>query len=116
MMFANQKRITVQKEVCDNQNLYTVINIDSLREAMINLNRGSSLKLWIYLAKNQNGYQFDLSAVDCAEWGMKVDSYHSAVKDLKKKGYLQETKPNHFIFRERITEKENPYTLSAKTI
>lgn len=104
MIFANQKRISVQKENCDNQNLYALINLASLNQAMKVLNRGSSFKLWMYLAKNQNGYEFDLSKVDCSSWGIKSDSYHSAVKDLIEKGYLQEVKPHHYVFHEMLSE------------
>lgn len=54
---------------------------------MNNLNN-SSFKLWCYLNKNQEHYQFELSQKACAEWGIKKDSYYSAVKDLINKGYL----------------------------
>lgn len=101
-MFPNQKRIYVEKEVCDSANKYAVINLNALFHAMKDLKKGSSFKLWMYLAKNQNGYEFDLSNVDCNDWGIKSDSYHSAVKDLIQKGYLEETKSNRFIFHELI--------------
>lgn len=102
MYFANQKRITIQKEECNNKNRYAVINLQSLNQAMQSLTRGSSFKLWMYLAKNQNEYEFDLSKVDCSHWGIKSDSYYSAVKDLIEKGYLQEIASNKFVFKEQL--------------
>ena len=38
--------------------------------------------------KNQDDYRFDLSRVDCAKWGIKKDSYYSAVDELINKGFL----------------------------
>lgn len=102
MKYPNQKRITIQKEECNNKNRYAVINLQSLNQAMRVLNKGSSFKLWMYLAKNQNEYEFDLGKVDCSHWGLKADSYHSAVKDLTQKGYLQEIAPNRFVFKEQL--------------
>ena len=92
---------------------------------------GSGLKLWLYLNKNQDNYRTELSRVDCAKWGIKKDSYYSAVDELIKKGFLVQdhygsnvfwfhekavsVKPNHFS--ENQTEEaekpkkvsENPY-------
>jgi hypothetical protein len=62
-------------------------NLEALQAAMQTLN-GSGLKLWLYLDKNQDGYRFELSRVDCAKWGIKKDSYYSAVDELINKGFL----------------------------
>ncbi len=88
MSVANQKRIIIGKRVKRNkENLYAMINLDALREAMQTL-KGSSLKLWLYFNKNQDKYEFELSRVDCKSWGIKKDSYYSAVTDLIETGYL----------------------------
>lgn len=105
MQFANQRRVSIEKEECGKQNHYSIINLEALNQAMNTLKRGSSFKLWMYLAKNQNGFQLDLSKVDCSHWGLKADSYHSAFKDLESKGYLQEIKSNTYIFHELLPEK-----------
>ena len=36
----------------------------------------------VFHALDEVCYEFDLSKVDCSSWGIKSDSYHSAVKDL----------------------------------
>lgn len=51
---------------------------------------GGSLKLWLYIQKNQVNYEFDLSQVACEAWGLKRDSYRRAKQDLISKGYLVE--------------------------
>lgn len=51
---------------------------------------GGSLKLWLYIQKNQMNYEFDLSQVACEAWGLKRDSYRRAKQDLISKGYLVE--------------------------
>lgn len=109
----NQKTITVQKEKCDKQNLYATYNLEAFQNAMIDL-KGETFKLWCYLGKNQNGYEFALSKVDALNWGVgSKSSYDRAVKELIEKGYLVETSPNHFDFYEQpqyeiiyITKKE----------
>ena len=64
---------------------------------------GSGLKLWLYLNKNQNNYRTELSRVDCAKWGIKKDSYYSAVDELIKKGFLVQDHygSNVFWFHEK---------------
>lgn len=39
-----------------------------------------------------------MSQKACAEWGIKKDSYYSAVKDLTEKGYLVPITPYSNIF------------------
>jgi hypothetical protein len=105
-------------------------NLEALQAAMQTLN-GSGLKLWLYLDKNQDGYRFELSRVDCAKWGIKKDSYYSAVDELINKGFLVQDhygsnmywfyekavsdKPKSFseipigAFENQKDESENPY-------
>lgn len=58
--------------------------------------------MWLYLNKNQNNYRFGLSRVDCAEWGIRKDSYYDGIKDLIANGYLRQSQPgsNLYIFYE----------------
>lgn len=99
-MVANQKRVIINKEKCDMLNHYAVVNINALQQAMCNLKKAGTFKLWMYLAKNQNGYSFDLSCVDCGKWGIKPDTYHAAVKELIEKKYLIEIKNKNYDFYE----------------
>lgn len=43
----------------------------------------SAFKLWVYLAKNQNHYEFDLSAADAEQWGIPKTSYYRARNELE---------------------------------
>ena len=112
MSVANQKIIQLAPRTArDKIHLYATINLDALQAAMQVLN-GSGLKLWLYLNKNQNNYKLELSRVACAGWGIKKDSYYSAVDELINKGFLVQdhygsnvywfhekavsVKPNHF--------------------
>ena len=96
----NQKTIKIQKEKSDKNNLYAIFNLEALQHAMIDL-KGESFKLWCYLNKNQSGYTFALSKVDAIKWGIgSASSYARAVQELKDKGYLLETSPNHYDFYE----------------
>ena len=83
-------------------------NLDALRQAM-NCLKGSGLKMWLYCNKNQEQYRFGLSRVDCAEWGIRKDSYYDGIKDLIANGYLRQSQPgsNLYIFYENALT-ENP--------
>ena len=102
----NQKVITIQKEVCNNQNkdnYYAKINLKALQKAMIDLDTEASIKMWLYFAKNQNGYQMALSSIDAIMWGIgSKGSYDRAIKILIEKGYLvkQEDKKDYYNFYE----------------
>ena len=72
-------------------------NLDALRQAM-NCLKGSGLKMWLYLNKNQDNYRFDLSRQACADWGIKKDSYYDGLKDLENNGYLRPSKPGSNIY------------------
>ena len=89
-------------------NHYSKINIVALHNAMTILTKVGSVKLWLYLAKNQNRYTFDLNCADCQKWGLKPDSYHTAVKDLIEKGFLVKQSGNQYVFNEMPNYRENP--------
>ena len=108
MSVANQKIIKLAPRTRrDAEHLYSMNNIEALQAAMQVLN-GSGLKLWLYLNKNQDGYRFELSRVDCAKWGIKKDSYYSAVEELINKGFLVQDHygSNMYWFHEKaVSEK-----------
>lgn len=130
MSVANQKIVRISKRMPrDREHLYATMNLDALQFAMQEL-KGSSFKLWAYFNKNQDNYQFELSQKACEEWGIKKDSYYSAVKDLIDRGYLVPITPysNIYDFHEIATSEipiyfsenentasENPIIYSEKT-
>lgn len=98
MSVANQKIVRISgRKPRDRNNLFATMNLEALQHAMQEL-KGSSFKLWAYFNKNQDKYQLELSQKACAEWGIKKDSYYSAVKDLIEKGYLVPITPYSNIF------------------
>lgn len=113
MSVPNQKTVKLAPRVRrDAEHLYSMNNLDALQAAMQTLN-GSGLKLWLYLNKNQDGYRFELSRIDCAKWGIKKDSYYSAVEELIQKGFLVQDHygSNMFWFHEAAVS-ERPKSFS----
>lgn len=68
----------------------------------------SSVKLWLYFAKNRPYHTFELSRTECEKWGLKTDAYHDAVNDLITKGYLQNIRGNEYFFNEKGANREMP--------
>ena len=104
---ANQKIIKVRKEPCSDKNrdqYYAKINLAALQSAAQDMHgkQASGFMLWVYLAKNINGFEMALSnkAVTRA-FGMSRDAYDTAVQLLIKKGYLVQTGKKHYDFYER---------------
>lgn len=103
----NQKVVKVQKQLCNKVNLYATINIEAMEAAAQDLKAGA-FKLWVYFAKNQDGFQFALSSRDVLDtFGIKKDQYDSAIKELLNKGYLVETGGNQYIFNEVVGKDYN---------
>ncbi len=88
------------------QNLYATINIDALHKAMADLGSSSAFHLWIYFAKNQNGYTCSFSSADALLWGIPKTSFYSAINKLKEKKYLIEKSNNTYDFYETPKEEK----------
>lgn len=116
----NQKEITIKKELCNDKsknNYYAKINLNALQDALIDLKTEGSIKLWLYMAKNQDNYTFALSSIDAIKWGIgSKGMYDRAVKDLKDKGYLVEVDPekNKYLFYEkaRLDKRADVYDIT----
>ncbi len=92
----------------DKDHIYAMMNIDALQQAIYEL-KGSGLKMWLYLNKNQDNYRFELSRQACADWGIKKDSYYDGLKNLEEHGYIHRINPgsNIYLFFE-TPPTENP--------
>ena len=105
----NQKEVVVNKEKCNKENLYATINLAAMDKAAQDLDAGA-FKLWMYFAKNQNGYKFALSskAVE-RDFGIKIKQYKNAIKELTDKGYLVHIQGDSYEFHELtvITKEDN---------
>lgn len=98
----NQKIITVRKEPADRQHIYSTNNIQALYEALYNLTSTVGFKLYMYIAKNQNEYEFALSSADfCNKANCGIRAYNTAVAELESKGYLIKEKGTIYNFYEK---------------
>lgn len=119
MSVENQEIVKIETRLSwDEKNTFCRIHLDGLQEAMNNL-KGETLKLWLYLNKNANGYQLELSPAACRAWGLKKDAYYTAKEKLKELGYLtpKAEGSNIYIFHEfavKHSEKQNDNTHSEK--
>lgn len=99
----NQLVITVDKAKADKQHLYSTINLEAIDYAAIHLKSVGTFKLWLYIAKNQNQYEFALSRAAFLQWsGVSGGTYQSAVTELKNLHYLTPNpkQKNKWIFHE----------------
>lgn len=103
MSAPNQLVATIQREEFNKHN-FVMINEDSIAAAMKALTP-VEFQVWMYLAKNQNGVEWEISPqAACNQWGIKVSSFHKAITTLKKAGYLvpkDDTTKTQFWFYEK---------------
>lgn len=104
----NQRVLTISKQPTDKAHLYTCNNLEALGQAARALQSKGGFKLYMYLAKNQDKYNFALYSSDFLNWsGLGIAAYNSAFKELIEKGYL--------IPRDASKEKETIYTFYDKS-
>lgn len=101
---ANQKTITTKGAPHDKNNIYAMLNIEAMKQAMTQL-KPNAFKVWCYLAKNQNNYTFALSCTDACEFcNISKPTYLSAIQELIAVGYLVNTSGNHYDFYEQLPD------------
>lgn len=101
MAAPNQLVATIQRET-PSPNNYVKINEDSIAAAIKALT-ATEFQVWMYLAKNKNGVEWEISPqAACNEWGIKVSSFHKAITTLKNAGYLvpkdEKTKTQYWFY------------------
>lgn len=109
MAAPNQLVATIQREN-PSPDRYVKINADSIAAAMKALTP-VEFQVWMYLAKNQNGIEWEISPqAACNEWGIKVSSFHKAITTLKKCGYLvpkdEDTKTKYWFYEKPRVEQK----------
>ena len=108
MSVQNQDIIKLAKrEPWDSNNKFARMHLDALQDAMNNL-KGETLKLWLYLDKNTDSYELELSQKACEEWGLKKDAYYTAKKKLIELGYLVPIRDGSNIYNFYESLSENP--------
>ena len=63
----------------------------------------AEFKVWMYLAKNKDNYELDLSPAEAQmNWGIKKSTMHEAIRKFEEYGYLEKegNKGNHYVFHE----------------
>lgn len=108
----HQREITVRKEQTDRNHKYTANNLAALDEAANRLQSKGGFKLYMYLAKNQDKYNFNLSSSDFMLWsGLGYTAYSTAFNELVTEGYLWEKDGEEDIFvfydKSRIPKEED---------
>lgn len=115
MAAPNQNIATIVREKASNN--YIKINADSVVAAMKALTP-VEFQVWMYLAKNKDGIEWEISpTAACEEYGIKVSSFHKAITTLKKLGYLvpkdEKTKTKYWFY-EKAREQEPFYIENVK--
>ena len=104
--YANQKTIIIHRiNPIGEKKQYLAIDCQALSTAARTLTP-SGLKLFLYLASNQDGYQKDYSPKDFSNiYGVSVDAARKARLDLQANGYLVENENGKLEFYEQPREK-----------
>ena len=111
MAAPNQRKTTVNKEICDKNHPYAAINLRALQQAMKDLIPvyPAAFELWVYLSKNQNGYTLEVSPEDMKKnFGISNDRYQKAWRILVDRGYIVESSKTMSRFYEIPQQQENP--------
>ena len=107
MTYANQRVISIQKEQCDKSNKYAAINLDALQAAAYNLSPGA-FKLWMFFAKNRDGFTAVSSPANAESWSIPKNSYYRYFGELKDLQYIVED-GDGWVFYEMPPSTQNGY-------
>ena len=105
----NQRVLTIHKEPTDKQHKFTLNNLEAMGEAARRLQSKGGFKLYMYLAKNQDKYNFALSSSDFCNWsGLGIAAYRTAFEELEKQGYLiiNGSSKNNYIFYDKAQKED----------
>jgi len=111
--------LTIHKEPTDKDHKYSLNNLAALDEAAFNLQKKASFKLYMYLAKNQDKYNFALSSSHFMAWaGVAKTAYDSAFEELEEKGYLVPKEPGSTVYTfydksQKLLQQDNQVTIEV---
>ena len=115
----NQRVLTIHKEPTDKDHKYSLNNLAALDEAAFNLQKKASFKLYMYLAKNEDKYNFALSSSHFMAWaGVAKTAYDSAFEELEEKGYLVPKEPGSTVYTfydksQKLLQQDNQVTIEV---
>ena len=97
----NQKKIRIQKETCDLSHRFTTINLATMKDAMNNLTN-AQFKVWIYLAKNADGFELQLSPAEAeGNWNIPRSTMQETIRQFIKMGYIEKIGEDElYVFHE----------------
>ena len=106
--YANQKVIIINKKRVNKANTYMTIKKECLLNAISDLSH-NELKVYLYLASNQDGFKMALSSSDISEkLNVHVRNVQIAINALIEKKYIKQQQGNQYIFcDEPMQEEEN---------
>ena len=105
----NQRVLSIHKEPTDKEHKYTCNSLEALGEAAKRLQSKGGFKLYMYLAKNQDKYNFALSSSDFCNWsGLGIAAYRTAFEELEKQGYLilKGSSTNNYTFYDKAQKED----------
>lgn len=103
--YANQKRYHIEKKI-EKEDVFIMLSWKDYTTAAKELSP-AAMKLFMYLAKNQDGYVFWFSSKDyCQTFDLADSTFRKAKKELLDKGYLKEKENNQVYFNTKPTFKE----------
>lgn len=85
------------ERIRDKQHKYGMFSIDEAQKVALELG-SSAFVLYMYLQKNQDGYEFALSPADVKNWGLGKTAYDNSVAKLIEYGYLVQKQDNSNIY------------------
>ena len=95
----NQTIVRIERSPCDG--LCSMRNIEAENAAARDL-KYSTMILWLYCSRYQDGDEFILSPKAVKEiMGMSERTYTRCKDELIEKGYLVKIKDNHYMFYEK---------------
>lgn len=94
-LYTNQQVVIIHKSnYKDDDKRFIQIGYDEYFQACRIL-KDSTLKLYMYLSANMDGFQMALSPADiCTKTGLSRKSYYNSKKELIENGYMIEHKAN----------------------
>lgn len=97
----NQTIVRIERSPCDDIHLCSMRNIEAENAAARDL-KYSTMILWLYCSRYQDGDEFILSPKAVKEiMGMSERTYTRCKDELIEKGYLVKIKDNHYMFYEK---------------
>ena len=97
---SKQRSIVTKKDKCNKENPYTTISISALNYVVNDNLSAGGLKLWLFLAKNQDGFSMSMWQGNLDSFGLPKSTYKRAWKELEEKGYIKQIYGESYIFNE----------------